>query len=101
MGVKHPNPKSRMGKRLHFLMERDGAVCCYCKGTVRIATSYYDVSPDRATVDHIIPYSKGGSDALVNTKLACYGCNNARGNGEIKRKKRFTSAAEYAARQSQ
>ena len=96
MGAKHPNPNSRMGKRLRFLMERDGAICCYCKGPLRISTNYYDTLPDRATVDHIIPYSKGGSDALKNTVLACYGCNNNRGNGHIKRKKPFTSAADYA-----
>lgn len=34
----------------------------------------------RATVDHIIPRSKGGSDAVENLQLAHARCNKIKGN---------------------
>ena len=32
-----------------------------------------------ATVDHLVPISRGGSNRVKNTVLACRACNNARG----------------------
>jgi HNH endonuclease len=34
------------------------------------------LSPDRFTLDHILPQSLGGSDCLDNLALACHRCNN-------------------------
>ena len=33
---------------------------------------------ERATLEHLVPKSKGGTNALANLVLACDPCNNAR-----------------------
>ncbi|MDY6803740.1 MAG: HNH endonuclease signature motif containing protein [Cyanobacteriota bacterium] len=32
------------------------------------------------TIDHLIPQSRGGSNSLENLRIACFSCNNSRGN---------------------
>lgn len=32
------------------------------------------------TIEHLLPKSLGGSNALSNLRLACFTCNNSRGN---------------------
>lgn len=54
-------------------------VCFYCDIPLRWERSW----SDSATVEHIRPYSKGGSDASFNTELACKECNAARGNRDV------------------
>jgi 5-methylcytosine-specific restriction endonuclease McrA len=61
------------------IMERD-----YC---VRCAYCCKDLKPDSkdpkdvATIDHVIPVSKGGAVFLLdNLVSACYHCNQAKGN---------------------
>lgn len=49
------------GKRA--LHRRDGGLCAYCGGR-------------GATVDHILPQSRGGRSTWENTVLACGPCNN-------------------------
>jgi 5-methylcytosine-specific restriction endonuclease McrA len=42
-----------------------------------------------STIDHIVPVSKGGKDTLDNMAVACYACNQAKGNwtlGELERR---------------
>ena len=41
--------------------------------------------PNSAEVDHIVPYSLGGTDDLANVRVLCRWCNQARGNGTSKR----------------
>lgn len=57
------------------VFERDGYRCQLCgeatKGKWPAATS--------ATLDHIIPLSKGGEHSYRNTQCACFGCNNRKG----------------------
>ena len=36
--------------------------------------------PRSATVDHIIPKSRGGTNSPINTVLCCRKCNNEKGN---------------------
>jgi hypothetical protein len=36
--------------------------------------------PETLTIDHYIPRSLGGSNKFKNPRLACFGCNNKRGN---------------------
>ena len=33
------------------------------------------------TIDHVIPLSKGGTHTWGNVQLACYECNQRKGNG--------------------
>jgi len=37
-------------------------------------------SHQRATIDHVIPRSKGGKETLNNLKLSCLKCNKEKGN---------------------
>lgn len=40
-------------------------------------------TPRSRSVDHIVPLSKGGDPySRANARLACYGCNAARGDGD-------------------
>jgi 5-methylcytosine-specific restriction endonuclease McrA len=48
------------------LLARDGFTCAYC-GKV--------CSPREATVDHVLPVSRGGCSSWGNTVTACYRCN--------------------------
>jgi 5-methylcytosine-specific restriction endonuclease McrA len=55
-------------KNVHL---RDNYICQYC--SVRIK--------DReATIDHVIPYSKGGLEKWENTVTCCKRCNRIKGN---------------------
>lgn len=63
------------------LRKRDGDECCYCGITMsfmRLRKGQY--APDLATVEHVIPLSKGGAHTFANTTLACWECNIRRGN---------------------
>ena len=62
---KHDRKKGKE-KKLR-LLKRDGNQCRYCSIVLTIET---------ATVDHVIPLSKGGKDSLDNLVLACKPCNN-------------------------
>lgn len=45
------------------LLERDRHVCAYCGKAA-------------ATVDHVLPRSRGGDSSWLNTVAACWKCNN-------------------------
>jgi hypothetical protein len=49
------------------IAERDGRACARC-GT-----------NENLTVDHIIPWSRGGSDEAHNLQLLCGSCNSKKG----------------------
>lgn len=53
--------------------ERDGFICHICSGLVDM--SLPRTSKWGATLDHVIPVSKGGVDSLENLKLAHWICN--------------------------
>lgn len=55
-----------------------GTRCCLCHQPVDLRRRF----PDRwsASVEHLVPRSKGGSDDLENLRLAHLGCNSSRGN---------------------
>jgi 5-methylcytosine-specific restriction endonuclease McrA len=63
------------GKRLPIkkstLMIRDENTCQYCS---KILTS------GQATIDHVIPTSRGGKHDWKNVVLSCKECNNKKGN---------------------
>ena len=41
----------------------------------------YSQRPSSAEVDHLLPYSKGGTDTLDNVTVICRWCNQRKGNG--------------------
>jgi len=54
------------------LAARDGAMACvYCDETL---------PPEKLTIDHVVPRSRGGSNRQTNMVLACYRCNHAKGD---------------------
>lgn len=50
---------------------RDNGVCQYCSKKVRLF---------EATIDHVVPKSKGGTNAWDNVTLACSKCNQKKGS---------------------
>lgn len=59
-----------------MLAHRDGWRCCWCGvGLQRDGTG--DLAP---TVEHVVPRSRGGTNDLENLKLACWWCNQHRGD---------------------
>jgi 5-methylcytosine-specific restriction endonuclease McrA len=75
-----------------WVLKRLGAAlgeykCFYCNQPVRDYHDFYlddhgkfqrKAHLDEATIDHIVPLSKGGSNLLSNLVLACYQCNSER-----------------------
>lgn len=65
------------------LRRRDGDACCYCGVEMSFAASMRDSRPrNLATLEHVIPVSKGGSHTWGNCALACFQCNLSKGNRE-------------------
>jgi 5-methylcytosine-specific restriction endonuclease McrA len=55
-----------------YLLEKWGRQCAYCgKENVPL------------TIDHIHPKSRGGSDRVSNLALACFPCNQEKGNRDV------------------
>lgn len=63
----HPEKKSQKRKQL---IRRDGNCCHYCGKKLL---------EQQMTLDHKVPWSLGGSDALENLVIACRSCNQAKG----------------------
>lgn len=53
---------------------RKAAPCCFCRQNLTI---------DSATLEHVIPLSKGGGWEKENLRLSCWGCNNERGDKDF------------------
>ena len=64
-------------KNRQKLYRRDGFVCQLCHTPVDMELPCTDSWS--ATLDHIIPYSRGGSDSESNLRLAHRSCNSRRG----------------------
>lgn len=60
------------------LVRRDGPECCWC-GVVT-DPELPEKHPLRATVEHVIPTSRGGATSYRNFRVACRKCNTVRGN---------------------
>lgn len=64
--------KNKLTKKNIFI--RDNYICCYCGKKL-----YRDV----ATVDHVIPSSKGGRNSWDNVVTACGRCNKKKGSRNL------------------
>ncbi|KAG1666407.1 hypothetical protein FOA52_006516 [Chlamydomonas sp. UWO 241] len=67
---------------MDVMQQRGPLRCRYCGiGTVRRHWSDYNHHrSDTATVDHVIPRSKGGTDDPCNLVIACRKCNCQKGD---------------------
>lgn len=65
-----PHATSASVQRAWSLGRRDGWACRCCGIPLTVCT---------ATVDHVVPTSRGGGDALNNLVLACSACNSVKG----------------------
>ena len=61
------------------IFARDGGRCVYCGIAVVRRGPGLHRAPHLATLDHVIPRSRGGSTRADNLVLSCAACNNARG----------------------
>lgn len=53
--------------------------CCHCQRKMtKPAKKLGTPGPRDPTFDHIVPRSKGGTDATDNVALACHECNHAK-----------------------
>lgn len=77
-----------------IIAERDGWTCCYCSAPLTP-----DGQGERApTIEHRLPRSRGGTNGLENLALACWKCNNDRGDGTTARRRRPREAPRPAPR---
>src|SRR5579864_3755109 len=65
----------RQEKRLAIYL-RDGLACAWCGDTIENGA--------RLTLDHLTPYSKGGSNQPANLVTSCSRCNSSRGTRSVK-----------------
>jgi 5-methylcytosine-specific restriction endonuclease McrA len=74
------NPSHKILRMAVYL--RDAGRCQICgrplNPDVRGVTQ--DDDPDRMTMDHVIPVSKGGTHTYDNVRAACYECNSEKGD---------------------
>lgn len=66
----------RQEKRLAIYL-RDGLACAYCGTHVEGGA--------RLTLDHVVPYCKGGSNQAGNLVTACLSCNSSRGDRPVRK----------------
>lgn len=67
--VKTSRPYARVALTKKTVLLRDEYVCQYCGD---------DVPKGQATVDHVVPKSRGGPSTWLNLVCACMRCNNMR-----------------------
>jgi hypothetical protein len=65
----------RSKKRL-AIYARDGFACCWCGARVEDGV--------KLTLDHCVPYSKGGGNHETNLVTSCLSCNSSRGKRSLR-----------------
>lgn len=79
-----PNKQSakvNLDKRMK-VWKRDRFRCAYCGAAVDVP---HDAVPQHlwATVDHVVPRSRGGRNNISNLRTACRDCNSAKGSSPL------------------
>lgn len=88
MAVAHAKRARARGAAYDFavtraaLRERDGDTCHYCGREMNFSRPDRKIPKDKATIDHVVPISRGGGHTFENTVLACWGCNAEKRNGD-------------------
>lgn len=63
------------------LIERDGTLCTWCcREMIRMPIMPFEDCSAYMTLEHIVPMKHGGTHDLFNLALACFECNNDRGD---------------------
>jgi 5-methylcytosine-specific restriction endonuclease McrA len=70
--------------------------CLHCNAHLMVDLSGEPIS--RATIEHIIPRTHGGTDALENLGLACARCNQGKGTRHDPRYRTDERAQQLVAR---
>src|SRR5690349_9002936 len=78
-------------KLLRLIGQRDGWTCHYCAKPLYqpgaddnlwyemlVGERWVRIGPESATIDHLIPQVRGGTDHTENLRLACPLCNAAK-----------------------
>lgn len=69
--------------RRQRLFDNQYGLCIYCNDPMILKYSReLRKHPKRATIEHIIPSSEGGSNSLNNMVCSCSSCNSRRGSIE-------------------
>jgi len=77
-------PKQKRARKNQLISEF-GSHCWWCK----------DCLPsEKLTLDHLKPKSRGGSNSLENLRLACFLCNNSRGNSLYPPRRLFVNKSD-------
>lgn len=64
------NRKTRRRVKLE-IYDNNGGLCAYCRDWISLA---------EATLDHLIPVSRGGGDVKSNLRICCEPCNTLKQN---------------------
>jgi 5-methylcytosine-specific restriction endonuclease McrA len=79
--TRRKTPKKSKTRKRRLKLFRKNPLCHWCKKMMTMGHgSDGRCLPRTATLDHLIPQSKGGSNFPENIVLACHECNNKRGN---------------------
>lgn len=65
------------GVTVRALRELNGDLCCYCGIVMDFARGVRGdgIPSNRASLEHVVPISRGGGHTFANTALACHLCN--------------------------
>lgn len=75
--------RSKRHQRRHTVGERDGWGCAYCRTPTECGHGACNpAAPVPATLDHVLPKARGGTDRLSNMVISCGPCNSEKGDGD-------------------
>ena len=70
--------------RVSLLVERDGVHCTWCcREMIDLPITLNQDCSLHMTLEHVVPLAHGGTHELLNLALACFQCNNARGDDRV------------------
>ena len=81
ISIRSTIPGKNLPNRRELLWLNSGKVCYWCGRATRLVDGD---SADQATIDHVIPRYKGGSNDISNTVSSCRGCNARRNTEDMK-----------------
>lgn len=81
--VRIPNRKAgdKISRKQLYL--RDKGICYLCNRMTILETGLKKRHKRLATIDHIIPVSRGGTHTWGNVRNCCWQCNSRKGNKEL------------------